>query len=129
MSSFRRRADDELFRVHSRYLGPPDFTLPFALPYRSILPGLGAGSAVLVLLSLFGVGAWKFLIAAAACAGAGALAARFGGADRPVSALPAVIASESGAPRPVDQQPSRAVLSPTRVPVYDPRSPKENDQP
>lgn len=117
MSSRRRQADDDIFRVHSRYLGPPGFTLPVSIPYRGILPGLAAGIATLVLLSLSGVGAWRFLLAAAAAVAAGALADRYSGSDRPVSALPAVFTHESGAPRPVTPQPYRAVLRPGQVPV------------
>ena len=58
----RRQADDQIFRIHSRYLGPPGYTLPFSIPYRGILPGLAAGVVTLILLSLFGLGIWRFII-------------------------------------------------------------------
>lgn len=117
MPASRRQADDDIFKVHSRYLGPPGMTLPFSVPYRSILPGLAAGIGVLILMSLFGVGAWRFMIAAAAALAAGWLADRYSGSDRPVTALPAVLGHETGAPRPSDPEPSSAVLRPGRLPV------------
>jgi hypothetical protein len=120
MSSRRRHADDNIFRVHSRYLGPPGFTLPVSIPYRGIVPGLAAGIGTLVLLSLLGAGAWRFLLAAVAALATGALADRYTGSDRPVSALPAVFTHESGAPRPVTPRPSRVVLRPGQVPVRGP---------
>jgi uncharacterized protein DUF1707 len=39
------------------------------------------------------------------------------GAERPVSALPAIFAHETGAPRPAQPQPQHAVLRPAAVPV------------
>ena len=74
MPSRRRQADDDIFRVHSRYLGPPGFTLPVSVPYRGILPGLAAGFGTLVLLSVLGLGPWRFLIALALGIAVGALA-------------------------------------------------------
>jgi hypothetical protein len=130
MPSRRRQADDDIFRVHSRYLGPPGFTLPVSIPYRGILPGLAAGFGTLVPLSLLGLGPWRFLVTIAVGIAAGALAGHYSGSDRPVSALPAVFTHESGAPRPVTPQPSRAVLRPGQVPVREPRpSRTEDDRP
>lgn len=112
-----RQADDDIFKVHSRYLGPPGLTLPFSIPYRSILPALAAGTGVLILMSLFGIGAWRFAIAAVAAFAAGWVADRYSGTDRPVTALPAVLGHETGAPRPADPEPSAAVLRPGALPV------------
>jgi hypothetical protein len=117
MPSRSRVADDELWRSHRRYLGPPGFTLPVSVPYRAILPGLAAGILMLLVLSPLGLGFWRFLIALAAALGAGALADRYGGSDRPVSALPAIMGHETGAPRPVTPRPSQAVLRPGEVPA------------
>jgi len=114
----RRQADDQIFRIHSRYLGPPGYTLPFSIPYRGILPGLAAGAGTLILLSLFGLGLWRFIIAAGVAIAAAALADRYSGTDRPVAALPAILTHETGAPRPVSAHPSLAALRPDRVPVH-----------
>jgi hypothetical protein len=117
MPSRRRQADDDIFRIHSRYLGPPGMTLPFAVPYRAIVPGAAAGTGVLMLMAMFGVGAWRFAIAGLAAVAVGALVDRYSGHDRPVSALPAVLGHETGAPRPSEPEPSRAVLRPGQLPV------------
>src|SRR5262249_7991883 len=98
----RRAADDDLFRVHSRYLGPPGFTFPFSIPHRGIVPGVAAGLVTLVVMSLLGVGIWRFAIAAAAAIAAGALADRYSTSERPVSSLPTIVRHETGAPRPHD---------------------------
>lgn len=128
MSERRRHADDDIFRVHGRYLGPPGMTLPFSIPYRAILPAMAAGIGVLVLMSLLGVGAWRFLIAGGAAIAAGALADRYTGTDRPVSALPAVLGHETGAPRPSEPESSRAVLRPGGLPVRELPSPARKEK-
>ena len=123
----RRQADDQIFRIHSRYLGPPGYTLPFSIPYRGILPGLAAGVGTLILLSLFGLGLWRFIIAAGVAIAAAALADRYSGTDRPVAALPAIFTHETGAPRPVTAHPSQAALRPDRVPVHPLPEPRDKD--
>ena len=123
----RRQADDQIFRIHSRYLGPPGYTLPFSIPYRGILPGLAAGVGTLILLSLFGLGLWRFIIAAGVAIAAAALADRYSGTDRPVAALPAILTHETAAPRPADPQPSLAALRPDRVPVHAPPELRDKD--
>lgn len=117
----RRQADDELFRVHSRYLGPPGFTLPFAIPYRGILPGAAAALAVLIITSLLGAGIWRFALVLGAFVAVAALADRYSSSERPVSSLPAIISHETGAPRPHTPAPVRLVLRPDAVPVHQPR--------
>jgi hypothetical protein len=117
----RQAADDELFRLHSRYLGPPGFTLPFSIPYRGILPGAAAAFAVLVVTSLLGAGIWRFVIVAGAFIAVAALADRYSGSERPVSSLPAIISHETGAPRPHAPEPARLKLRPQAVPVHQPR--------
>lgn len=114
----RRQADDEIFRVHSRYLGPPGITLPVSIPYRAILPGLAAGAGTVILLSVFGLGLWRFLLAGVVAIAVGALADRYSGSDRPVAALPAILTGETGAPRPAAPQQSQAALRPGQVPVH-----------
>jgi hypothetical protein len=129
MTERLRGSDDDIFRAHSRYLGPPGITLPFSVPYRAILPGAGAALAALVILSLLGVGGWRFIIALALGAATGALADRFSGTDRPVSALPTILGGEASAPRPRTTAPARAVLSPAAVPVRAPVRPEQGGQP
>jgi hypothetical protein len=113
----RRRADDEVWRVHARWLGPPGWTLPVSVPYRAVLPGFGAGAGTVVLLSVLGAGGWRFAVAAVAAVAAGAAAARSGGSGRPVSELPGLLLDEAGAPRPASRAADRAVLRPGRVPA------------
>jgi len=127
MTQRLRQADDDIFRAHSRYLGPPGITLPFSVPYRAILPGAGAGGAALVILSLLGAGGWRFVIALAVAFAAGLLVDRFSGTDRPVSALPAILSGEASAPRPHPSLPARAVLTPAAIPVRRP-APEEGGQ-
>jgi hypothetical protein len=122
-----RQADDDIFRVHSRYLGPPGFTLPFSIPYAGILPGLAAGLGTLVLLSLLGLGAWRFLLTAGVAVAVGALVGRHSGGERPFWALPAMFTHESGAPRPTNPRPSSAVLRPGRVPVRELPMPRREE--
>jgi len=117
----RRQADDDLFRVHARYLGPPGFTLPFAVPYRGILPGLAAGVAVQLITSLLGAGIWRFALAAGAFIAVATLADRYSSTERPVSSLPAILSHETGAPRPRKREPARTVLRPRSIPVQRPR--------
>jgi hypothetical protein len=112
-----RRADDDLFRSHSRYLGPPGFDLPVSIPYASFLPGIAAGAGSLIVLSLMGLGPWRFVIAAAIGTAAGALAGRLSGGERRFSSLPSIVAHESGAPRPATPRPAQAVLRPGQLPV------------
>lgn len=120
MQRRRYAADDDIFRVHSRYLGPKGKTLPFSVPYRGILPGIAAFVLGLVVLSAFGVGLWRFIIAGAMAAGAGKLADLYSSAERPVSSLPVIFSHETGAPRPRRRETARVVLRPTLIPVRDP---------
>lgn len=123
----QRQADDDIFRVHSRYLGPPGFTLPFSIPYRAILPAGAAGLAALVLLSPLGIGLWRFVLAIGIAVATGALADKFSGGDRPVTALPGILARETGAPRPSAATPADTVIRPGAVPVIAARA-NRNDQ-
>jgi hypothetical protein len=113
----RRRADDEVWRVHARWLGPPGWTLPVSVPYRAVLPAFAAGAGAVMLLGVLGAGGWRFAVAAVAAVAVGAAAARSGGSGRPVSELPGLLLDEAGAPRPAPRAPDRAVLRPGRVPV------------
>jgi hypothetical protein len=115
-----RYADDDIWRVHSRYLGPKGQTLPFSVPYRGVLPGLAAFVLGIVVMSVFGVGLWRFVIAGALGFGAMKLADRYGGAERPVSSLPAIFSHETGAPRPRRRETVRVVLRPGLIPVRGP---------
>jgi len=116
----RRYADDDIFRVHARYLGPKGKTLPFPIPYRAILPGIAAFVLGLVVMSASGVGLWRFVIAAGLAAGAGKLADLYSSAERPVSSLPVIFSHETGAPRPRRRETIHVVLRPGRIPVRDP---------
>jgi hypothetical protein len=122
----RRYADDDIFRVHSRFLGPKGKTLPFSIPYRGIVPGLAAFVLTLMVLSAFGVGLWRFVIAAGLAAGAGKLTDLYSSAERPVSSLPVIFSHETGAPRPRRRETVHVVLRPGLIPVRDPgTAPKE----
>jgi hypothetical protein len=121
-----RHADDDIWRVHSRYLGPKGSTLPFSIPYRGVIPFVAVFALTVVVLSMFGVGLWRFVIAGVLGAGALKLADYYGGAERPVSSLPAILSHESGAPRPQQQAPISVVLRPGRVPVHDPGPTRTN---
>jgi hypothetical protein len=125
----RRAADDDLFRVHSRYLGPPGYTFPFSIPHRGILPGAAGGFVTLVVMSLLDVGIWRFAIAAAAAIAVGALADRYSTSERPVSSLPAIFSHETGAPRPHDPEPVSLLLRPRAIPVEAPHRRRQEGRP
>ena len=118
----RRYADDDIFRHHQRYLGPKGYTLPVSFAYRGIVPGLAAFVLFLVLLSAFGVGAWRFVIAGALAFGIGKLTDLYGSTERPVSSLPAIFSHETGAPRPRRQETIHVVMRPGQIPVRDHRT-------
>jgi hypothetical protein len=117
-----RHADDDIWRVHSRYLGPKGSTLPFSIPFRGVIPCIAVFVLTVVVLSVFGVGLWRFVIAAALGIGAMKLADMYGGAERPVSSLPAIVSHESGAPRPQRRETIQVVLRPGQIPVHAPRT-------
>lgn len=114
-----RHADDDLWRGSWRWLGPKGYTMPISFEYRGMLPGGIAALVCLMVLSLAGVGGWRFLITLAVFVAVLKLAGRFSSTERPVSSLAASVAHETGAPRPQHPQPARAVLSPARLPVHD----------
>jgi hypothetical protein len=114
-----RYADDDLWRGSWRWLGPKGYTMPVSFEYRGMLPGGLAALTCLVVLSVFGVGGWRFLIAAALGVAVMKLAGHFSSTERPVSSLAAAVTHETGAPRPRAPQPANAVLRPGRLPVHD----------
>jgi hypothetical protein len=115
-----RFAEDGIFRIHRWYLGPKGKTLPIPVPYAGFLPGAIAAFLVLVILSAFGVGLWRFVIAAVFAVGAGWLADRCSGSERPVSSLPVFFSHETSAPRPAPGETIHVVLRPGRIPVRSP---------
>jgi hypothetical protein len=113
-----RHSDDELWRHDWRWLGPKGYTLPVSLEGRGILPGGVVFLILLAVLSAFGVGAWRFLIALAAGFAVMKLAGRFGSSERPLSSIASIVAHETGAPRPQQPEASQAVLRPSQLPVH-----------
>lgn len=116
----QRRAEDEIFRVHGRFIIRL-MGVPFSVTYRALLPGIAAGIGVLVLLSVLGTGLWRFLIAAAAGLAVGAVTDRYSSADRPVRSLPSILSHETAAPRPGTRKAVQMTLRPGSVPVHPPR--------
>jgi hypothetical protein len=51
----RRHSDDDLYRIHSRWLGPAGYTLPFSIPLNGIPAGAGTGVVALAVLRAVGV--------------------------------------------------------------------------
>ena len=118
-STHVRHADDNLWRGSNRYLGPKGYTLPVSFEYRGILPGAVAAFVCHLVLSLAGVGGWRFLISFAVFVAVMKLAGNFSSTERPVSSIAAAVAHETGAPRPQKPQPVSAALCPGRIPVHD----------
>lgn len=114
-----RHADDNLFRGSPRYLGPKGYTLPVSFEFRGILPGAIAAAVCHVILSLAGVGGWRFLVSFGVFFAVMKLAAHFSSTERPVSSLAAAVTHETGAPRPQQPEPVSAALRPARLPVHD----------
>lgn len=113
-----RHSDDELWRHNWRWLGPKGYTLPVSLEGRGIVPGGVTFLILLAVLSAFGVGAWRFLIAAGAALAVMKLVGHFGSTERPLSSIASIVAHETGAPRPNQPQASLAVLRPRQLPVH-----------
>jgi hypothetical protein len=112
--------DDDMYRIHSAWLGPKGRTLPFQIPYRALPPGFAAFLVALILLRGAGAsGPVLYGIAIAAACLAGGLAARLSGSERPVTALFLIVYHEITAPRPAppSRQVTRAVLRPDQVTV------------
>jgi hypothetical protein len=115
----RHHTDDDLYRVHSLYLGPPGRTLPFKIPYRGLPVGAVAfvvgltvlrAAGVSGLIPLYGTAAgFTYLVSAAII--------RVTGPERPVHALLAIVAHEISGPRQRPPQPQSAVLRPGVVPA------------
>ena len=113
-----RHSDDDLWRHNWRWLGPKGYTLPVSLEGRGILPGGVTFLIMLAVLSAFGVGGWRFLIALAAGFAVMKLAGFFGSTERPLSSIASIVSHETGAPRPQQPQASQAVLRPGQLPVH-----------
>jgi hypothetical protein len=114
-----RHADDDLWRGSWRYLGPKGYTLPVSFEYRGILPGCAAALACQIVLSLAGIGGWRFLISGGVFLGVMKLVGHFSSTERPVSSLAASFAHETSAPRPHQPQLVTTTLRPGRIPVHE----------
>ena len=113
-----RHSDDDLWRHHWSWLGPKGYTLPVSLEGRGILPGGVTFLILLAVLSAFGVGGWRFLIALAGGFAVMKLAGHFGSTERPLSSIASIVSHETGAPRPQQPQAERATLRPGQLPVH-----------
>ena len=114
----RRHSDDDLYRIHSRWLGPAGYTLPFSIPLKGIPAGAAAGVAALMVLRAFGAsGLPLWILTAGIVIGAAKLVISVTGPERPVRALAALFASEVSAPRPERNDPQSTVLSPVGIRV------------
>lgn len=113
-----RHSDDDLFRGSWRWLGPKGYTLPMSIPYRGILPGSAAFVICLIVMSAFGVGTWRFLIAGTVGVGVMKAADLFGSTERPVSSLAAILTHETAAPRPLPRQDVSVRIRPSQIPVH-----------
>ncbi len=112
----RRHSDDDLYRIHSRWLGPAGWTLPVSVPMKGIPAGAVAAAVSLVVLRGFGLnGPVLWVLALAATVGAAKLVLVLTGPERPVRALAALLSSEVSAPRPDEGRAEAAVLVPGRV--------------
>src|SRR5258708_5316818 len=97
----RRHSDDDLYRIHSPWLGPAGYTLPFSVPVKGIPVGAVVGVAALMLLRAFGVsGLPLWVLTAGIVIAAAKLVISVTGPERPVRSLAALFASEVSAPRP-----------------------------
>lgn len=114
----RRHSDDDLYRIHSRWLGPPGYTLPFSLPLKGIPVGAGVGVVALATLRAFGAnGLPLWLLTAGIVIGSTRLAMSVTGPERSLHALAALFAGEVSAPRPCSNEPETMVLHPEAITV------------
>lgn len=116
----RLRPDDDIYQADRSWLGPAPYTLPFAIPYRSVPVAMAVFFPGLVVLRLFGLSGLSLYAgdALTACVIA-ALAARLTGPERPVTAMIIIAWHEISAPRPPRRppQPETETLRPGLVPV------------
>ncbi len=114
----RRHSDDDLYRIHSRWLGPPGYTLPFSLPLKGIPVGAGAGVVAMASLRAYGAsGLPLWLLTAGIVIGSTKLVMSVTGPERPLRALAALFASEVSTPRPCSNEPETVVLNPEAITV------------
>jgi hypothetical protein len=45
-----RHSDDDLYKIHSRWLGPAGFTLPLSVPMKGIPVGAAAATLTIIVL-------------------------------------------------------------------------------
>src|SRR5262249_11919794 len=107
-----RRSDDELYNVHSRWLGPAGFTLPLSVPLKGIPVGAGAFAVALIVLRAFGASGlpmWAAVIVFTGVVAKAVIAVT--GPERPVRSLAALLVAEVSAPRPGAGGPQTAALT------------------
>lgn len=114
----RRHSDDDLYRIHSRWLGPAGYTLPFSIPLNGIPAGAATGVVALAVLRALGAsGLPLWALTTGIVVGASKLVVSVTGPERPVRALAALFASEVSAPRPEGNDLQSTVLSPAGIRV------------
>ena len=111
-----RHSDDDLYKTHSRWLGPAGFTLPLSVPMKGIPVGAAAATLTVIVLRTFGMSGlplWLLTIVIAAAIAKAVISVT--GHERPVLALAALLLAEVSAPRPGADDPETGVLEPAAV--------------
>jgi|SRR5215468_7459020 len=107
-----RHSDDDLYNVHSRWLGPAGRTLPMSIPFKGIPVGAAAFTLAVVVLRAFGAGGLPMWAAVIVFTGAATkIVIAVTGPERPVRSLAALLAAEVSAPRPAPDRAQTAVLT------------------
>lgn len=115
----RRHIDDDLYRIHSEWLGPAGYTLPVSIPMRGIPIGMVAGTVSLMILRAMGAsGLLLWGVTLVVTVAAAKLVLLVTGAERPVRALAALFASEVSAPRPAGEKLESGLLRPAAIRVW-----------
>ena len=114
-------SDKDLHRIHALWLGPQGHTLPFPIRYQSVLVAVPAFLVALPVLRAIGIsGLWVYLGALVAAVALATVISRKSSSDRPLWALPAVLAHEISAPRPRTRDSSGGEIRPALIPVHHP---------
>jgi hypothetical protein len=108
-----RHSDDDLYKIHSRWLGPAGFTLPLSVPMKGIPVGAAAATLTIIALRAFGVtGLPMWLLTIVIATAIAKVVISVTGHERPVLALATLLLAEVSAPRPAAGNLQTGVLEP-----------------